>query len=223
MIEYANEEFKKESMAVPEEKLVVQDWGLIDYQEAFKRQMDLADLVHHELARETLVVCSHPPVVTLGRGTKEGDVDGWSGEIVEINRGGRATYHGPSQLVVYPILDLNHRSRDLHLFLRLLETAIVNTLAEHGISATGRSEEIEATGVWVGPRKLASIGIGVRKWTTFHGLALNVEHDPQAFRGLRPCGFSPETMTSMEEILGRKPDREQVKASLVAHLRKLLN
>lgn len=204
----------------------VQDWGLVGYQEALKRQEDLVGLVHQELARETLVVCSHPAVVTLGRGTKPGDVNGWSGEIVEINRGGRATYHGPSQVVMYPILDLTPRNRDLHRYMRHLEEAIVAALAEFGIPATGRSrqasspgeEAVEATGVWVGARKIASIGIGVRKWVTFHGLALNVDHDPSAFQGLRPCGFSPETMISMEEIMGAKPSRSSVQSALIREL-----
>ncbi len=211
------------------ESLRVQDWGLIDYMEAYHRQMDLVDLVGRELARETLVFCSHPPVVTLGRGTREGDVFGWNGPVVEVNRGGRATYHGPNQIVVYPILDLSVRGRDLHKYMRLLEEAIVRTLAEFGIQATGHpvqenvdGEAREATGVWVGSKKLASIGIGVRKWISFHGLALNVTHDPQAFSGMRPCGFSKETMSSMEEILGGPADRVKVAEVLKTHLIDLL-
>lgn len=212
------------------ERISVQDWGLIEYRDALQRQMDLVDLVGREQARETLIFCSHPPVVTLGRGTREGDVFGWNGPIVEVNRGGRATYHGPSQIVVYPILDLNHRGRDLHKYMRLLEDAIVRTLAEFGIQATGHpiqstddGETREATGVWVGSKKLASIGIGVRKWISFHGLALNVSHDPQAFVGMRPCGFSKETMASMEEILNRPVDRTKVAQVLKAHLIDLIS
>ncbi len=208
------------------ESVGVQDWGLVDYQEALRRQMDLVGLVHQELARETVILCSHPPVVTLGRGTRPGDVDGWSGELVEINRGGRATYHGPGQVVAYPVIDLNHRSRDLHKYLRTLEDAIVATLAAFGIRAQGRSlqaaapgeEAVEATGVWIGSRKVASIGIGVRKWVTFHGLALNVARDATAFKGLKPCGFSPETMISMEEVLGTDPGREAVRDKLAREL-----
>lgn len=207
-------------------KLNIQDWGLIDYALALQKQMDLADLVAQELARETLVFCSHPPVVTLGRATQEGDLCGWSGEIVEVNRGGRATYHGPSQIVVYPILDLTLRGRDLHKYMRSLENAIVKTLDESGISATGRSHQVqdeaespvEATGVWVGSKKIASIGIGVRKWISFHGLALNVTKDPKAFQGMRPCGFSSSTMISVEDLLGARPDTDTLKARLARHL-----
>ncbi len=223
-------EGSKIETASASEAFAVLDWGLVDYQEAFRRQLDLVGLVRQELARETLIFCSHPPVVTLGRGTQTGDLDGWTGEVVEVNRGGRATYHGPSQIVIYPIIDLNHRSRDLHRYLRVLEQAVVLNLAEHGISAVGRSlqtnendSEGEATGVWVGPRKIASIGIGVRKWVTFHGLALNVDHDPAAFRGLKPCGFNPDIMTSLQELMGSNtPTRDVLKTSLRANLQRLL-
>lgn len=218
-------ELKRES-----EGLSFQNWGLIPYEEALHRQMDLVDLVHRELARETLVFCSHPPVVTLGRATREGDVFGWQGPVIEVNRGGRATYHGPNQLVAYPILDLNRRGRDLHRYIRTLEEAMVAALNEFGIEASGKSTQVsetgaaeEATGVWLGSRKIASIGIGVRKWVTFHGLALNIAHDEQAFGGMRPCGFSPDTMISMEEALGARPDREKVQASLREHLVRLLS
>lgn len=211
--------------AITENPLKIQDWGLIDYASALQRQLDLVDLVSRELARETLIFCSHPPVVTLGRATRPGDVFGWQGETVEINRGGRATYHGPSQVVVYPILDLNQRGRDLHKYMRHLEEATVAALAEFGIQASGRSSQVnedgsssEATGVWLGTRKLASIGIGVRKWITFHGLALNVNHDPKAFVGMKPCGFSTETMISMEEVLGAPVDRARVVEALARHL-----
>ena len=94
--------------------ITIQDWGLIPYGHALQRQLDLVDLVHRELARETIVLCSHPPIVTLGRGTQPGDVFAWTGEAVEVTRGGRATYHGPSQIVAYPIMDLTSRGRDVH-------------------------------------------------------------------------------------------------------------
>ncbi len=204
----------------------VVDLGVIDYESALQRQLKLVDLVYQKAAPETIIVCSHPPVVTLGRGTRQGDVSGWSGAIVEVNRGGRATYHGPSQIVVYPILDLNQRGRDLHAYMRALEHATVLTLNEFGVSASGRSlqtqvgetVQVEATGVWIGSRKIASIGLGVRHWISFHGLALNVERDPDAFVGMMPCGFSPETMISLEEALGHMPDRAVLQSQLIANL-----
>ena len=136
--------------------LNVEDWGLIAYKEALSRQEEYVDQVARELRRETLVFCSHPPVVTLGRGTKEGDVFGWTGETFEVTRGGRATYHGPSQIVAYPILDLNSRGRDLHLYMRALEGAVLATLDSFGISSEANALQVEdgateaspATGVW---------------------------------------------------------------------------
>lgn len=210
--------------------LNVEDWGLIAYKEALSRQEEYVDQVARELRRETLVFCSHPPVVTLGRGTKEGDVFGWTGETFEVTRGGRATYHGPSQIVAYPILDLNSRGRDLHLYMRALEGAVLATLDSFGISSEANALQVEdgateaspATGVWIGKRKIASIGIAVRKWISFHGLALNVEHDPAAFQGMKPCGFSPGSVISMEEVLGERPSRITVQTRLERELRQRL-
>ena len=209
-----------------ESNLVFQDWGLVDYQTALLRQMDLVDLVSREHARETIVFCTHSPVVTLGRGTRDGDLCGWTGETVEVGRGGRATYHGPSQLVVYPILDMSQRGRDLHKYMRTLEEIVVGTLQDFGVTASGRSMQVhdgdevaeEATGVWIGSRKIASIGIGVRKWVSFHGLAINLDQDDNAFQGMKPCGFTPSMMVSLEEVLGNPVDRELFKSRLRARL-----
>lgn len=202
----------------------VEDWGLVDYELAIQKQADLVDRVAREQARDTLVFCTHPPVVTFGRATQEEDIFGWQGPMIEVSRGGRATYHGPSQLVVYPIIDLSQRKRDLHWYLRALEKSIVSMLAEFGISAVGNPEnvtddpELQATGVWIGKRKIASIGIAVRKWVTYHGMAINVVDDPKAFTGIRPCGFAPGTPISMHEILKAPPDLKKIKASLTKHL-----
>lgn len=196
----------------------VENWGLIDYQEALDKQLVLVEKVQKDLSHETIVVCSHPPVVTLGRATEPSDIAGWKGQTYEIQRGGRATYHGPSQLVIYPILDLNSRGRDLHKYIRSLENAIIEMLLQFGL--VGRAEQ-GATGVWVGERKVASIGIGVKRWVTYHGLALNVSFDPQAFRGINPCGFQPETMISMEELVGEKIDFAKVSSMLAAIVSRL--
>lgn len=199
------------------------DWGLIDYKTALAQQESLVEQVAAEKSVGTVVFCSHPPVVTLGRKTQPGDVFGWTGHVEEISRGGRATYHGPSQLVIYPIfnLDFAKNKRDLHWYLRSFENAIVETMKRYGIQAKGRSLQShdlensqEETGVWVGNRKLASIGIAVRKWVTFHGAAINVDHDPEAFQGMKPCGFNSSTMISMEKILDQKIDREHLIKSL---------
>ncbi len=213
------------------EKFLIERWGCVDYLESQDRQLQLVDRVFKGEQPETLVVCSHPPVVTLGRGTRPGDVFGWTGPIVEVSRGGRATYHGPNQIVIYPILNLEFRSRDLHLYMRALESAMVEALKLIGVNASGRTLQtqvgdeapVESTGVWIGPRKLASIGIGVKRWISYHGLALNFDHDPEAFVGMNPCGFTSQTMTSVEEILGRPGDREKFENLLLSELQKALS
>jgi lipoyl(octanoyl) transferase len=211
-------------------KIHVENWGEVSYREALSRQQEYVDQISRELRRETLVFCSHPPVVTLGRGTKEGDVFAWTGETFEVSRGGRATYHGPSQTVVYPILDLNPRGRDLHKFMRNLEDAMLEVLSSFGIEAVANAMQIEdgaadatpATGAWIDSKKIGSIGIAVRRWISYHGLALNIEHDPHAFEGMKPCGFSPGSVISMEEVLGQRPARSTVESRLeMALLRRL--
>lgn len=203
-----------------------EDWGLVDYQQALTQQLELLQKVSEGKAMPTVVFCSHPPIVTLGRATQPGDVFGWKGPTLEVSRGGRATYHGPSQIVMYAIIDLNplhprRGSREIVGFLRDFEKCIVESLKDFGITAEGKSlkkhteaEATEETGVWVGRQKVASLGIAVKKWITYHGAALNFEHDPEAFQGLKPCGFSPETMTSVEKILGRKVPRADMMDSL---------
>ena len=214
---YRAGEFFMKALLAP--KLTMEQWGLIDYEQACERQFTYADEIKSGKRPPTIVLCSHPEVVTIGRKPKEGDLGTWSGHTVETNRGGSVTYHGPSQIVGYPILDLNARKRDLHAHLRSIENAVVSALATFGIESRGRqSENQEATGVWVGDKKIASIGIGVRNWISLHGFALNVEHDENAFTGIKPCGFSRETMTSMEAVLGRTIDRTAVLRALEASL-----
>lgn len=198
-------------------ELYFADWGLIDYSKGLDRQMTLVEKVAGGEMPDTIVFCSHPPVVTLGRSSKPQDLTGWQGDLIEVSRGGRATYHGPSQLVIYPILNLSRerkslKPRDIGAYLRTLENILIEILDDVEIQATAKTidgvdeqgDKISATGVWVGDKKIASIGIAVKKWVTYHGLALNVRKDPQAFQGLRPCGFNANIMTSIEEAIGRK-------------------
>lgn len=210
--------------------MAIEHWGEVSYREALQRQEEYVDQLSRELRRETLIFCTHPAVVTLGRGTRDGDVFAWSGETASVSRGGRATYHGPSQTVVYPIIDLNSRGRDLHKYMRMLEDSVLEVLTSFGIQAEanaiqredGAEEAAPATGVWIKDRKIASIGIAVRRWITFHGLALNIENDPAAFQGMKPCGFAPGSVISMEEVLGEKPDRGAVESRLETALLKRL-
>jgi len=169
--------------------------------------------------RDALMLVEHPHVITVGRRQgalanllRPGDV-----EVVEVERGGDVTYHGPGQVVAYPILLLREGERDLHRFLRNLEEGMIRALARFEIEA-GR--EPGKTGVWVagGARKIASIGIACRKWVTFHGLALNVSTDLAYFARIQPCGFDARVMTSMSAELGREVAMEPVVAALVEEL-----
>ncbi len=204
--------------------LKFEDWGLIDYEEALNRQLEYVDDVAKSQGESFgfLVFCTHPAIVTLGRKTQPGDVFAWQGPIKEISRGGRATYHGPSQLVVYPIFKI----RDIAKYLRQFENAILQTLKTYGIKATGKTlqrkssetPEMEETGVWVGQQKIASLGIGVKKWVTYHGAAINLDEDPQAFQGMNPCGFHSSTMVSLEKLLGEKINRRDFSRRLQEQL-----
>ncbi len=193
-----------------------ENWGLIDYETSVARQLAAVDEIASSRGEERVVLCTHPPVVTLGRGVQADDVNGWTGQIIESTRGGRATYHGPNQVVVYPLLDLkrphkNFVDHDVHAYLRALENATVQVLNEIGLpraeARTSKVGEVSLTGVWVGEHKVASIGIAVRKWVTYHGVAINVQHDAEAFSGIRPCGFEPSVMSSVETELHKSVNR----------------
>lgn len=221
-------------------KIEVLDWGLVDYREAFHRQAELVDKIISKNESEKLIFCSHPPIVTLGRGTKTGDVFAWAGDTMEVNRGGRATYHGPSQLIAYPLISLGGEDpsyidkkippRDLHQYMRALELSVQSLLKDFGVESHGRTlqkqvgEEApeEATGVWVGSQKIAAIGIAVKKWITSHGIALNLDEDRQAFQGFYPCGFQVSQVTSLEKWTQAKPPREIIQSRWQKHLLDLL-
>lgn len=171
------------------------DWGVLEYEESLERQRDLVCKRQDDLCGDMLISVEHPHVFTLGRRREAaanvvapGDVP-----VIEIERGGDVTYHGPGQLVMYAICKLEEEERDLHLFLRNLEQGIIDALTHYGIAA-GREEG--KTGVWLDGRKLASMGIACRKWVTFHGLGLNVNTDLSYFARINPCGFSSSVMTS---------------------------
>lgn len=217
------------------ENLEFQDWGLIDYEEAVDKQLSLVEKVYLEQTPGYLVFCTHPPVVTLGRSTTKDDVTDFTGKKIEVSRGGRATYHGPSQIIIYPILNLkeprkNRQPREVVGFLRDFENAIVDVLKYYNLKAQGRSlqkksgseSKTDETGVWVGEKKLASLGIAVKKWVTYHGAAINFDQDPKAHQGIKPCGFEPHVMTSIEELLGKSKTRSEFVERLKSHLLEIL-
>lgn len=207
----------------------IEDWGEIPYQDAFDLQKKRVDEILQGKAKEQIVFCSHPPVVTLGRGTLPQDIFGWQGETVEVNRGGRATYHGPNQVIVYPLVYLG-KSReefskkkippnDLHAYMRALEDSVIDVLKTFGIESAvaqplkaqvGEEEQKEATGVWIGDKKIAALGIAVKSWVASHGVALNVWKDPDAFVGINPCGFRGDQVTTLEDILKRPVERPTI-------------
>lgn len=185
------------------------DLGLIDYEAALEIQLQSLERVHSEQSPGLLIFCQHPEVVTRGRASLPEDIQGWTGKTVDVSRGGKATYHGPSQLIVYPIFNLNFSQgnfpkRDLHWYLRNLERVVISVLEKYQVSATTNAPH---TGVWVGDKKICSIGIAVKSWISYHGLALNLWDDPKAFQGISPCGFSKNIMTNLESELKGLPDR----------------
>lgn len=171
---------------------------------------------------EVVYVLEHRPVYTIGRLRDQSslrDAAALPHPVYETNRGGQATYHGPGQLTGYPILDLSLRGRDLHDHLRALEEALIRGCAALGLQASRREN---LTGVWVGERKLASIGVGVRKWITMHGFALNVTREClPPFGAITPCGLGGVTMTSLETELGRAVGVGEIVALLTPDLEKL--
>jgi lipoyl(octanoyl) transferase len=183
-------------------RLAVAHLGRVPYAEALTRQRALAeDRIAGRLARDVLLLLEHPPVVTLGRGTRASSLpvapellERRGIEVYEIERGGDVTYHGPGQLVGYPIFDLGAHRKDLHWFLRQLEEALILALSRFGITGERRAGY---TGVWTGGRKIASIGIHVRQWVTWHGFALNVTTDLSPFDLIVPCGIPDVVMTSV--------------------------
>lgn len=209
--------------------MIFEDWGLIDYETALKMQLEYVEIVSStEKHSGFLIFCTHPAVVTIGRQTESTDLFAWNGSVVEVSRGGRATYHGPSQVIVYPIINIkqprkNRGPQEVRGFLRALENAIVETLKTYQISAHGKTllqadSPLEDTGVWVSDKKIASCGIAVKKWITFHGAAINVLNDPGAFAGINPCGYTSDTMTNLEKILDQKVDIGQLKLTLKSNL-----
>jgi lipoyl(octanoyl) transferase len=160
---------------------------------------------------ETLFLLEHEPVYTIGRRLDKSSLGNASylpHPVFEINRGGQATYHGPGQLVGYPILDLKKRGKDLHVYLRSLETAVIRLVGSFGVEAEFCDGK---TGVWVQNRKIASIGIGVRRWITMHGFALNVSSDLTGFLSITPCGLAGVRMTSLSLELDREVSLEEVR------------
>jgi lipoyl(octanoyl) transferase len=192
------------------------DLGTRDYAEAWRVQRELVAARQRDEVPDTLVLAEHPHVLTLGRGAHRENLHASAGmPVFEVERGGDVTYHGPGQLCGYPILFLREDERDVHLYLRRIEEAIIRTLADFAIEA-GRRPGF--TGVWVGSHKLASLGVAVRRWVTSHGFALNVCTDLERFSTINPCGLPASAMSSMTRVLARPVAVAEVRAPLLRHL-----
>ena len=192
----------------------VLDLGLVPYREAWNLQRSLAAAVSQGAIPDTVIFLEHPPVVTLGRRADEDELhvpEGTEVEIVESDRGGKSTFHGPGQLVCYPILDLRRHGKDVKKYVRDLEEALIRTLTPLGLAAS-RIEEL--TGVWLQrpPRKIASIGVHISRWITTHGYALNVDLDPGPFTDwITACGLEDAAFTTIARELGRDVPLDEVR------------
>ncbi|MFM9955340.1 MAG: lipoyl(octanoyl) transferase LipB [Opitutaceae bacterium] len=205
------------------------DWGRTRYAEALRAQ---EALVARRIAGEigdTLVFTEHEPVFTVGLRAGAANHLVWSADrlarervdVVQTNRGGDITYHGPGQIVGYPIVSLAPH-KDLHAYLRFLEQVLINSLASLGLPAAARRDGL--TGIWIGPRKIAALGVAVRRWVTYHGFALNVSPDLAHFGGIVPCGIAATdgTVTSLRAELGRDLPLADVKTVLAREFWALL-
>ena len=218
-------------------KLNVTDWNIIPYADAWTRQTEWFDtLVRAKQAGEEyenhIILCEHPHVYTLGRSGKEGNMllseeqlQKIGATLYHIDRGGDITYHGPGQLVCYPILNLEEFSLGLKEYVHLLEEAVISVCASYGIIA-GRLEK--ATGVWLEgdmprARKICAIGVRSSHFVTMHGLALNVNTDLRYFSYIHPCGFIDKGVTSLQQELKREMPMEEVKQRLCRELQELLH
>ena len=192
----------------------VLDVGRQEYERVLDWQHGLVSMRQEGLARDTIILVEHPPVITVG---KDGHKENFAGLAVEphfVERGGDVTYHGPGQLVVYFVFNLTRRGRDLHRFTDNIQEGIIRTLEDYRVEAK-RGEEY--TGVWVGEKKIASIGVAVKHWITFHGAAININTVLGDFTAINPCGLDATVMTSLQALTGTSVTLKEFGSRLVTH------
>lgn len=199
--------------------LDVRDLGAQDFASTHAEMLRLVQARAEAKIPDTLLLVEHEGVYTAGRRTDESDWVAPGTTVVDVERGGRVTWHGPGQIVAYPVVALTGKGRDLHAWLRLQEDVVIATLANFELEGT---RDPDGTGVFVERRKIASIGIAVRRWVTFHGLALNVAPDLSVFARIRPCGFEAGRMTSIARELAPEPapGLSELRAVLEAEFRR---
>lgn len=201
-------------VTVAQDKLLgwVLQAGTVDYERALEWQHGLVKMRQQGLARDTLMLLEHPPVITVGR---DGHDENFADSPITpyfIERGGDVTFHGPGQLVVYFIFNLTRRGRDLHRFMDNVQEGIIRALAQYGIEA---QRGVENTGVWVGKKKIASIGIAVKHWITYHGAAINLNTKLTEFNKINPCGLNAKVMTSAKRLLKKPIETEEFRRVLL--------
>ncbi|MGA7860765.1 MAG: lipoyl(octanoyl) transferase LipB [Thermoplasmata archaeon] len=200
-------------MSPAEPLLEHRDWGRREYGDALAQMRALRAERRRGEIPDTLLLVEHPAVITVGVQGREGDVLPDDIPVFDVERGGKSTYHGPGQLVGYPIVDLTPRGRDVRRYVYDLEEVVIRALAETSIAA-GRVEG--QRGVWVdGRRKIASVGIAVEEWVAFHGFAVNVDTDLSVFRSFRPCGLSGDVMTSVSRERGDAASFDELRGPIV--------
>lgn len=200
--------------------MLIEDLGTVGYQDAYAHQKELVAAVFRNELEERLLLVEHFPVYTIGRSGDDGNILDPSIEVFRTNRGGDITFHGPGQLVGYPILRLGHRGKDLRNYLRFLEEVLICVADDFGVASyrvPGR------TGVWTDRGKLASIGVGVRHWVTMHGFALNVSTDLSFFERIHPCGIKGCPMSSLSDLCGNHVPMEEVKSRFIVNFGELLD
>lgn len=197
------------------------DLGKMDYEKTWDLQKELHQRRKENSISDILLFVEHPHTYTLGKTAKKGNLissEKYLNEkgiaVFEIDRGGDITYHGPGQLVGYPIISLTEWKQDTHKYLRAIEEVIIRVCREYGLT-TGRNENY--TGVWIEDRKIAAIGIKVSNWITMHGFAFNVNPDLSLFKGIIPCGIQDKDVTSLEKELNKKIDMNEVKELILKH------
>ena len=202
-------------------KIIYCDLGSINYKEAWDLQKSILDLRYKNGIDDVLLLLEHPHTYTLGKTAhRENLISNIEYlqknkiSVYDIDRGGDVTYHGPGQIVGYPIIDLNNWEKDTHKYLRALEEIIIKTCKDYGIDATRKSEH---TGVWIEDRKVAAIGIKVSRWITMHGFAFNVNTDLNLFNGIIPCGIEDKDVTSLKRELNRDVELEEVKSTILKY------
>jgi len=202
-------------------KLTYYNLGTIDYKEAWDLQKTIFELRHQQKIDDVFLLLEHPHTYTLGKTADEKNLvrnkeylNKNKISVYDIDRGGDITYHGPGQIVGYPIIDLNNWGKDTHKYLRALEEIIIRTCADYGLEVT---RVPKFTGVWIEDRKIAAIGIKVTRWITMHGFALNVNTDLSLFNGIIPCGITNKEVTSLKKELKIEIDIQEVKSKILNH------